>query len=542
MPHISIKRLAYFDGEVLLNYALTPMKSKASLTRISCVGYENLILCSVQEKELKKAYEDFGSSFGGDFATNTTEGFAKNFTDFSRASYASAPKSNHAQNIKTAFTSSIASVPDFMNLSRSQIEIGLYHHCLKGGILEKNVDYVLSFMRLKSGVFKVFALEKEQAHCNIIVPLLLLPFGIGAMPSGVFLLHNWLMFYENGDLLYDCYCDSGEKLEEALHFLRAAYGKQNPEVAYLGGFIQNHIEQYNQAQSKQNQKKQDNEMTQVVQTLPNTKFTHKMSIDDSKQIFCAEDLEALASSSLTQLAPLSSLAPLSPLLSLASFSRLDSSVEKLCFDFVLQSVEPSDMASDMDTIEHSLQSRANLHKPKPLYNKSKKHLFQTQSFWSSLKALACCAIVLVLPFCKLGYAKYTQSKATSLKEQNENALALAKQERTKNAMTSRTLESLDSALHLLATLHTPYTPRLEIISKISSIASKSSVWIGALSLQENDEIQNLDLSIYANEEGHIEVFLQELSKHFALIDSTSYAKDDIFTANISAMLASKVVL
>ena len=66
--------------------------------------------------------------------------------------------------------------------------------------------------------------------------------------------------------------------------------------------------------------------------------------------------------------------------------------------------------------------------------------------------------------------------------------------------------------------------------------------IGALSLQENDEIQNLDLSIYANEEGHIEVFLQELSKHFALIDSTSYAKDDIFAANISAMLASKVVL
>lgn len=541
MPHISIKRLAYFDGEVLLNYALTPIKSKASLTRISCVGYENLILCSVQEKELKKAYEDFGSSFGSDFATNTTEGFAKNFTDFSRASYASATKSNHAQNAKTTSISSIASAPDFMNLSRSQIEIGLYHHCLKGGILEKNVDYVLSFMRLKSGVFKVFALEKEQAHCDIIVPLLLLPFGIEEMPSGVFLLHNWLMFYENGDLLYDCYCDSGEKLEEALHFLRAAYGKQNPEVAYLGGFIQNHIEQYNQSQSKQNQKKQDNEMTQVVQMLPNTKFTHKTSIDDSSQIF-SQDLEVLTSSSLTQLTPLSSLAPIPPLLSLASFSRLDSSVEKLCFDFVLQSVGLSDMAGDMDTIEHSLQSRANLHKPKPLYNKSKKHLFQTQSFWSSLKALACCAIVIVLPFCKLGYAKYTQSKATSLKEQNENTLALAKQERTKNAMTSRTLESLDSALHLLATLHTPYTPRLEIISKISSIASKSSVWIGALSLQENDEIQNLDLSIYANEEGHIEVFLQELSKHFALIDSTSYAKDDIFTANISAMLASKVVL
>lgn len=535
MPHISIKRLAYFDGEVLLNYALTPIKSKASLTRISCVGYENLILCSVQEKELKKAYEDFGSSFGGDFATNTTRGFAKNFADFSRASYASATKSNHAQNTKTISISSIASVPDFMNLSRSQIEIGLYHHCLKGGILEKNVDYVLSFMRLKSGVFKVFALKKEQAHCDIIVPLLLLPFGIEEMPSGVFLLHNWLMFYENGDLLYDCYCDSEERLEETLHFLRAAYGKQNPEVAYLGGFIQNHIEKYNQAQSKQNQKKQDNEMTQVVQMLPNTKFTHKTHIDDSRHIF-SQDLEALASSSLT---PLSSLAPL---LSLASFSRLDSSVEKLCFDFVLQGVELSDMAGDMDTIEHSLQSKANLHKPKPLYNKSKKHLFQTQSFWSSLKTLACCAIVLVLPFCKLGYAKYTQSKATSLKEQNENALALSKQERTKNAMTSRTLESLDSALHLLATLHTPYTPRLEIISKISSIASKSSVWIGALSLQENDEIQNLDLSIYANEEGHIEVFLQELSKHFALIDSTSYAKDDIFTANISAMLASKVVL
>lgn len=542
MPHISIKRLAYFDGEVLLNYALTPIKSKASLTRISCVGYENLILCSVQEKELKKAYEDFGSSFGGDFATNATEGFAKNFTDFSRASYASATKSNHAQNAKTTFTSSITSVPDFMNLSRSQIEIGLYHHCLKGGILEKNVDYVLSFMRLKSGVFKVFALKKEQAHCDIIVPLLLLPFGIEEMPSGVFLLHNWLMFYENGDLLYDCYCDSGEKLEEALHFLRAAYGKQNPEVAYLGGFIQNHIEQYNQAQSKQNQKKQNNEMTQSEAMLPNTKFTHKTPIDDSRQIFCAQDLEALASSSLTQISPLSSLAPLSPLLSLASFSRLDSGVEKLCFDFVLQSVELSDIAGDMDMIEHSLQSRANLHKPKPLYNKSKKHLFQTQSFWSSLKALACCAIVLVLPFCKLGYAKYTQSKANSLKEQNENTLALAKQERTKNAMTSRTLESLDSALHLLATLHTPYTPRLEIISKISSIASKSSVWIGALSLQENDEIQNLDLSIYANEEGHIEVFLQELSKHFALINSTSYAKDDVFTANISAMLASKVVL
>lgn len=486
MPHISIKRLAYFDGEVLLNYALTPIKSKASLTRISCVGYENLILCSVQEKELKKACEDLGGFFGGGFATNATRGFAKDFADF----------------------------------SRSQIEIGLYHHCLKGGILEKSVGYVLSFMRLKSGVFKVFALEKEQVHCDIVVPLLLLPFGLEEMPSGVFLLHNWLMFYENGDLLYDCYCDSGEKLEEALHFLRAAYGKQDIEVAYLGGFIQNYIEQ-----NKQNEKNKI--MQDEIMQIRQTKNT-SVSLREAQTL----DYHSLAS-----------LTPHLPLLSLARFSRIDSSIEKLCFDFVLQNTRLSDMAGDMATIEHNLQDGTNLHKPKPLYNKSKKHLFQTQSFWSSLKALACCAIVLVLPFCKLGYAKYTQSKATSLKEQNQSVLSLAKQERAKNDMTSRTLESLDSALHLLATFHTPYTPRLEIISKISSIASKNSVWIGALSLQENDEIQNLDLSVYANEEGHIEVFLQELSRHFALIDSTqAVQKDDIFTANISAMLASKVVL
>lgn len=481
MPHISIKRLAYFDGEMLLNYALTPIKSKSSLTRISCVGYEHLILCSVQEKELKRACEDLGDSLVGGFAT---------------------------------------SMPDLSHLSRAQIENGLYRHCLKSGILEANVDYLLSFMRLKSGVFKVFALKKEQAHCDIIVPLLLLPFGIEAKPSGVFLLHNWLMFYENGDLLYDCYCDSSEKLEEALHFLRAAYGKQIPEVLYLGGFIHNQIDQ--NTQGKQNQVTQT--ITQAGQMPTNATSTHKTHIDDSMRDCSTQEARDLALSS--------------PLLSLARFSRIESRIEKLCFDFVLQGAGISDMAYD------DLQSEASPHKPKPLYNKGKTHLFQTQSFWSGLKALACCVLVLALPFCKLGYAKYTQSKANSLKEQNESALALAKQERTKEAMTSRTIERLDSVLHLLATLHSPYTPRLEIISKISSIASKSSVWIGALSLQENDEIQNLelDLRIYANEEGHIEVFLQELSKHFALIDSTSYAKDDIFSANISAMLASKVVL
>ena len=494
MPHISIKRLAYFDGENLINYALTPIKYKASLTRISCAGYENLILCNVQEKELKKAYEDLGGSFGRDFRFATND-FAKDFVSAGFSNAGSPAKSHYPQETFIA--------SDMSLLSRTQIEIGLYHHCLKGGILEKNVDYILSFMRLKSGVFKVFALQKEQAHCDIIVPLLLLPFGADAMPSGVFLLHNWLMFYENGDLLYDCYCDDDKKLGEALHFLRAAYGKQMPEVAYLGGFIQNLIEQ-------------DRQSTQ----------------DDTAQMWQAKNTslsshDELASSSLS--------------LSLARFTRLESSIEKLCFDFVLQSTRLDDMASDIST--HDAKDKPNLHKPKPLYNRSKKHLFQTQSFWSSLRVVACCVLLLMLPFCKLGYAKYTQNKADSLKEQNKNALALAKQERTKNDMTSRTLESLDSALYLLATLHAPYTPRLEIISRVSSIASKSSVWIGALSLQENDEIQNLDLSIYANEEGHIEVFLQELAKHFALIDSTQVAqKDDIFTANISAILASKVVL
>ena len=521
MSHISIKRLAYYrhfahqttqnenkseaknsdeNPKILLNYALAPIKPKASLIKISCAKFSELIMCNIQEKELE-----------------------------------SLSKWHNTQ---------IASI-DYE--PHSDIYAALYQHCLKKGIFENDINYLLSFIKSKKGHLRVFAMREEEAYCDILVPFLLLPFSLEPNPNGVFLLDSWLMLYENGELLYDSYCPSVAELKSGLAFLNAAYGKQNPQILYLDGFIEKMLDCAKQGESQD-------------------------AIDSS-------DLQAL--------------------LSLASFKKIESTKEKLCFDFVLQS-ELQGQTQNQPQNQHSLDFAHTLnipdthppyqkihtpHIPKPLYNTSKKHFLQTHSFWASIKALACCALVFVLPCSKLGYASYLQSQATKLKE--ANTITNQNLQATNNKHTLQNIEHLHIALRTLAQIRKPYTPRLEIISNISTIASKNSVWIGnlAISSNENSTMQSsidfrpnfqnnshqtfsedlqsdfversknhktpntIMLGIYANEPTHIQNFIKEIqsSAYFAFVDYQTDINDltndaqqeskDIFSANIFAQIA-----
>ena len=446
MPHISIKTLAYDNGETLLNYTLTPIKSRSWLTKISCASYENLISCNVQEKELKNSITSANDMRYG--------------------------KLSHTQQYAQDFLEEI------------------YKHCVKKGVFKNGVGYVFTVLLLQGGVLRVLALEEENAHCDVIVPILFLPFCLEAKPSGVFLLHNWLMFYHNGELLYDVYCDDIKTLKEGLAFLEKMYAKKKPQIQYLGGFVD--------------------------------EISRQQQFDNSSNLDTHLEIQTLFAS--------------------ADFQKINSTIEKLCFDFVLQ----DDLQGRLQqNLQEAMQNNADKSclRPKPIYYQAGNALLQTQSFWAGLKAIACCAMVCILPFCKLGYAKYAQSKTASLKAQNEISLQATKQENTKTA--PKRIETIDSTLQSLLALHLPYVPRIEIISSISAIASKNAVWIGNLSIQSPSSEEahtkhiGLDLGVYANDEKHIEVFLQELrnASFIAFVDSGEMVqKDDIFMMNISANL------
>ena len=219
MPHISIKRLAYDDTaikskdskkdihsthsqnddtkKILLNYALAPIKPRASFVRITCVGYDNLIFCDIDSKQLQ----------------NITSIPLSQAHHFSHLDSSSQDSSLH-----------------------STLCDRLYQHCLNSGIFSQDAHYMLTYMRLHSGGLRIFALKENSSHCDIIVPAVFLPFGLEQNPSGIFLLDDWLMFYENGELLYDYHCIEAHGLEEALCFLEKAYGKSKPTISYLGDF------------------------------------------------------------------------------------------------------------------------------------------------------------------------------------------------------------------------------------------------------------------------------------------------------------------
>lgn len=446
MPHISIKRLAYYNGEILLNHNLTPIKSSSWLTKICCASYENLISCNLQEKEL---------------SNNTV---ALNHSHYS-------PKYTQ-QWVQTQFLDDI------------------YQYCIKKGVFKEGVGYVFTVFSLQGGVLRVLALEEENAHCDIIVPMLFLPFCLEAKPNGVFLLHNWLMLYHNGELLYDVYCRDFKELKEGLAFLERMYAKKKPQIQYLGGFVERSARQ-----------------AQNLQELNNNSY-----LDEHLEI--------------------------QTLFASADFKKIDSTLERLCFDFVLQDNLAQHLKRNLQAGAHNSIGK-DATRPKPIYYQAGNALLQTHSFWTSLKALACCALVCIVPFCKLGYAKYAEFRANELRLQNNLALQTMQQKNIKNEL--KQLEIIDSTLQSLLALHSPYVPRLEIISSISTIASKNAVWIGNLSLQSNEQenTKNIGLGVYANDEKHIQTFLQELRNisYFAFVDSAEMVqKDDIFMMNISANL------
>lgn len=470
MPHISIKQLAYDDTAIkskdskkdihsthsqnddtkktLLNYALAPIKPKASLVRITCVGYDNLIFCDIDSKQL--------------------------------------------QNITSTLHYQVHHFSHLDSSSHSTLCDRLYQYCLNSGIFSQDTHYMLTYMRLHSGGLRIFALKENSSHCDIIVPVVFLPFGLEQNPSGIFLLDDWLMFYENGELLYDYHCIDAHTLEETLCFLEKAYGKSKPTINYLGDF----------------------------------------------GTYALDSLHTLA-----------------------EFRKLDIDMKRLCFDTVLR------------------LSRHSQNMPKPLHNRSRHSFLQTHSFWASIKSLACCVLIFALPLGKLIYTNHIETKQKNLKSQNAITMKEFQHQKAQNATIPHKLLRINSTIESLYSVRLPYTPRLEILSSISAIASKNSVWIVFLSLQDNNRGSNiskpnkleahikdninpalyyqnliqsshlaqntqntnlgLDLHIYANDEWHIQSFLSELknSVHFAFVDFGDITQqNDCFTTQVFAKL------
>lgn len=145
-----------------------------------------------------------------------------------------------------------------------------------------------------------------------------------------------------------------------------------------------------------------------------------------------------------------------------------------------------------------------------------------------LGLIACCALILSLPYAKLTYATHLDSRAKQLQTQNtQNAKTLESQKQlaiklpAQSAQISQTIESLSS-------LHAKYTPRLYILSTLSQIVRDAEAWIIELSLQGTLERGEtlLELSCQALKEESLHTLLSTLQTKPELeIISTEIDKD-----------------
>lgn len=201
---------------------------------------------------------------------------------------------------------------------------------------------------------------------------------------------------------------------------------------------------------------------------------------------------------------------------------LDSSPESTAHDFVFTPLDKSLSQMTQDFLHTHDKEHA------PLYNPYAKPLLQSTSFYSMLWLIACCALILALPYAKLAYATHLDNRAKELQTQNtQNAKTIESQKQlsaklpAQSAQISQTIESLSS-------LHAKYTPRLYILSTLSQIVRDAEAWIIELSLQGTLERGEtlLALSCQALKEESLHTLLNALQAKPELeIISTEIDKD-----------------
>lgn len=147
-----------------------------------------------------------------------------------------------------------------------------------------------------------------------------------------------------------------------------------------------------------------------------------------------------------------------------------------------------------------------------LHNPHAKHCLQTQSFWYGLGLVACCALVIALPFCKLMYASHLDTRTKHLSTHNAQ-LSQTIQTQSLNATKLPHLSSqITDTIHNLYTIKSRYISRLEILATLSHIARNSESWITHLALQGNLDKGEalLELSCQAQNQSNLHTLMQSL--------------------------------
>lgn len=174
----------------------------------------------------------------------------------------------------------------------------------------------------------------------------------------------------------------------------------------------------------------------------------------------------------------------------------------------------------------------------PLYNPHAKQLLQTSSFWQGLGLVACCALILALPFCKLLYASYLDNRASDLREHNAQLTQTLKSQNLAISKLPHQNTQITDTIHHLYTIKSRYTSRLEILSTLSQIARKHETWITYLQLSGGLEKGEtlLELSCQSQNQENLQTLLLSLQQSLSLeIISTEEESNpsDVFGTKIT---------
>ena len=198
--------------------------------------------------------------------------------------------------------------------------------------------------------------------------------------------------------------------------------------------------------------------------------------------------------------------------------------------FYYQDLFPS--ALDLHTLDSSLVRIESITKPlyqvlddslhsqrfTPLYNPHAKQLLQTSSFWQGLGLVACSALILALPFCKLLYASYLDSRASDLHAHNAQLTQTLKSQSLAISKLPHQNTQITDTIHHLYTIKSRYTSRLEILSTLSQIARKHETWITYLQINSGLEKGEtlLEFSCQSQNQENLQTLLLSLQQSLNL--------------------------
>lgn len=182
--------------------------------------------------------------------------------------------------------------------------------------------------------------------------------------------------------------------------------------------------------------------------------------------------------------------------------------------------------------------QAYLHTALPtLYNPHAKQLLQTSSFWQGLGLVACCVLILALPFCKLLYASYLDHHTSDLQVHNTQLTQTLKSQNLAISKLPHQNTQITDTIHQLYTIKSRYTSRLEILSTLSQIARKHESWITYLQLNGGLEKGEtlLELSCQSQSQENLQTLLLSLqqSLNLEIISTEEEPSSDVFGTKIT---------